>query len=836
MAITRAQQARQMLQDGNQVLGPLEEDDLQTSFVSGAKRFLTPGNIGRGLAFILSGGATSAAEIAKEIAKQKVLNEARKKVGEVIGPRIETELMQQQNEMRGTGGYQSDFSQDSGFMGGSGTAAEMGSFADGGRIGFFKGAQADASAGKGAMSPGTDTSGGFRGGNGDDKPTRKSDNEKTPVVVNPIKNLQTHFDNNQKLKDAVALGLITNDEYNVLGGYDAKQTLGMGPIDTGLSSLGYNVVQSIKGDQPFSDIFGDVSRNVKGATNISPELQTKYENIMQMADGGRIGLQEGGGIEQRLEQLGGDVSSAEQLLQGINKRLETAESSLGSGGGGLGGGLTSITQLPAGGTLATLASASQPNTISEERMNALGRSAIGNGFYDLNRGLNNLQPALPGVGPNVGNEIAQPNAPFMGRPILQPLLDQPLGQPLPATLETAQPGPNPFGIINSLTDSRGPAFNTMENAYKNAVDSSAEMKRIGRLDQLDVLGGRLNFEDYKKNFSMNDEGFVTRNPGSTPLGMQSQGTSGVPALGFADGGRIGAAEGGIMDLETGRQMYFLGKLVKKATRAVKKVVKSPIGKAALLYAGTAGLGSLGAGGGLSSLFKLNTFAPATVKANLGTSFARLMGGKLMADPTGLFAEGQLPGKQNIFQKALGLVKDNPFEAITAASAVAGALTAEQEQEAQQLADNTGIDIEEARNQILKAAAGQDDFRARAFKADGGIMRAGYQEGSKEPVAKKTMPLLDMGGKEMDLREDGGFVPIGRMEKADDVPARLSKNEFVFTADAVRNAGDGNVDKGAEVMYNMMKNLESGGDVSEESQGLEGARKMFQTSQRLEEVL
>ena len=106
----------------------------------------------------------------------------------------------------------------------------------------------------------------------------------------------------------------------------------------------------------------------------------------------------------------------------------------------------------------------------------------------------------------------------------------------------------------------------------------------------------------------------------------------------------------------------------------------------------------------------------------------------------------------------------------------------------------------------------------------------------EPVAKKTMPLLDMGGQEMDLRAEGGFVPIGRMEKADDVPARLSKNEFVFTAEAVRNAGEGDVDKGAEVMYNMMKNLESGGEVSEESQGLEGARKMFQTSQRLEEVL
>ena len=94
----------------------------------------------------------------------------------------------------------------------------------------------------------------------------------------------------------------------------------------------------------------------------------------------------------------------------------------------------------------------------------------------------------------------------------------------------------------------------------------------------------------------------------------------------------------------------------------------------------------------------------------------------------------------------------------------------------------------------------------------------------------------MDGKEKDYRETGGFVDMGRMEKAADVPARLSKNEFVFTADAVSNAGDGSVDKGAEVMYNMMKNLEAGGEVSEESQGLEGARKMFQTSQRLEEVL
>ena len=80
-------------------------------------------------------------------------------------------------------------------------------------------------------------------------------------------------------------------------------------------------------------------------------------------------------------------------------------------------------------------------------------------------------------------------------------------------------------------------------------------------------------------------------------------------------------------------------------------------------------------------------------------------------------------------------------------------------------------------------------------------------GNAEPVAKETMPLLKMGGKEMDLR-GGGFVPIGREEKADDVPARLSKNEFVFTADAVRAAGGGSVDKGADVMYKTMKTLEN----------------------------
>ena len=68
-------------------------------------------------------------------------------------------------------------------------------------------------------------------------------------------------------------------------------------------------------------------------------------------------------------------------------------------------------------------------------------------------------------------------------------------------------------------------------------------------------------------------------------------------------------------------------------------------------------------------------------------------------------------------------------------------------------------------------------------------------------------MMNLGGNEMDLR-GGGFVPIGKKEKADDVPARLSKNEFVMTADAVRGAGNGDINEGARRMYQTMDKLEA----------------------------
>ena len=290
---------------------------------------------------------------------------------------------------------------------------------------------------------------------------------------------------------------------------------------------------------------------------------------------------------------------------------------------------------------------------------------------------------------------------------------------------------------------------------------------------------------------------------------------------FNKGGIADTVVGGEYDFESARQMYGLGKLVKKVTKTVKKIAKSPIGKAALLYAGGTYLGGLKAFGGTG-------FGSGNFLANLKTgqgignlsrfASSKLFGNVAYDDAIGTKTGGLLErlGLKNLSVGKAGL-------GIAGISALAGLMTkGSEEDEDEEQYRGEGLDIDAIR-------ANPFAFTPRRFAAEGGDIE-------KEPVAKKTMPLLDMDGKEMDLREEGGFVPIGRMEKADDVPARLSKNEFVFTADAVRNAGDGDVDLGAEKMYNMMKNLESGGDVSEESQGLEGARKMFQTSQRLEEVI
>jgi hypothetical protein len=93
-----------------------------------------------------------------------------------------------------------------------------------------------------------------------------------------------------------------------------------------------------------------------------------------------------------------------------------------------------------------------------------------------------------------------------------------------------------------------------------------------------------------------------------------------------------------------------------------------------------------------------------------------------------------------------------------------------------------------------------DLFRETKKAKGGKIT--YPMGSEIPVRQNQGGIT-----ELDLRNKGGFIPVGIKEKADDVPAMLSKNEFVFTADAVRGAGKGSINKGAQKMYKLMKSLE-----------------------------
>ena len=102
---------------------------------------------------------------------------------------------------------------------------------------------------------------------------------------------------------------------------------------------------------------------------------------------------------------------------------------------------------------------------------------------------------------------------------------------------------------------------------------------------------------------------------------------------------------------------------------------------------------------------------------------------------------------------------------------------------------------------------QDPILLEKFKrfmlATGG--RVGYNMGglSGGIMGSSGVPQ----GMQVDGR-NGTFIPMGVEEKADDVPAMLSKNEFVMTADAVKAAGDGDANVGAQRMYDLMHNLEA----------------------------
>jgi hypothetical protein len=130
----------------------------------------------------------------------------------------------------------------------------------------------------------------------------------------------------------------------------------------------------------------------------------------------------------------------------------------------------------------------------------------------------------------------------------------------------------------------------------------------------------------------------------------------------------------------------------------------------------------------------------------------------------------------------------------------------------------GQNAEQLYREYLEDKRRQKVAEQKTMAANGG--RIGYAFGNPEQNAINAAGIMNLplnqnpaGVTELDLRETGGFIPpVGVKEKADDIPAMLSNNEFVFTADAVRNMGNGNVNKGAQRMYDMMKKLENGGRV------------------------
>jgi hypothetical protein len=194
-------------------------------------------------------------------------------------------------------------------------------------------------------------------------------------------------------------------------------------------------------------------------------LGSQFDPTFFAAEGGRAEFAEGG-IMPRLSDLSGNVSSAEQMLQEINQRLQSAESTLGEGG-------------------------------------AMQTSAIGSG---------------------------------------------------------------PMQLAGGATQQ--PAFKSMEEAYSSFQDKAKETRTGGFLGQV-VLPGEMNFKDFSNNMNLNTGFFGMHGAGGVPAGGNNMQSPLQTALGLADGGRAALAEGGmpyeggIMDLESGRQMYFLGKLVKR---------------------------------------------------------------------------------------------------------------------------------------------------------------------------------------------------------------------------------------------------------------------------------
>ena len=279
-----------------------------------------------------------------------------------------------------------------------------------------------------------------------------------------------------------------------------------------------------------------------------------------------------------------------------------------------------------------------------------------------------------------------------------------------------------------------------------------------------------------------------------------------------------AAYGGIMNSATGRRAYGLGsvfksvgKAVKGVAKGVKKFAKSDLGKAAIL----AGVGFGIPGTSFGGLFGRASFGGAAKglfgHSGIGPTFSALKG-------------SMFPGATEATDAVLSKKAKGTLASFAIGSLGSAALSAAEAGGLDTSDPNAQVDLESLQSYLstgyknLNPNATDEEVNlfvqenTSEYRAMGG--RIGYAMGSDELVEQASgieglpININSRGIKELDLRKTGGFVPpVGVKEKADDIPAMLSNNEFVFTADAVRAAGGGSVDKGAQIMYDTMKRLE-----------------------------
>ena len=289
-----------------------------------------------------------------------------------------------------------------------------------------------------------------------------------------------------------------------------------------------------------------------------------------------------------------------------------------------------------------------------------------------------------------------------------------------------------------------------------------------------------------------------------------------------------------------RQLYGLGSLVKSIGKGVKKLIKSPVGKG-LLLAGGFGLAGMGPFAGLA-----NTKLGTTLFGMVGPGSGAARQGGILSGAldklAGLGTGGKLGIGTGIATYLLSQGKSKEeIEAITQdRNALSGYLREyftklnpdAQETEIQEFIDvntreydatggrvglkdsikfMTEKELEETMPGLARGEVKNYELKKKANRMEK-LMEL-LREYEKNKKAAGGMPTGIMrtnqaGVLERDYRDEGGFVPVGIKERADDVPAMLSKNEFVMTADAVRGAGDGSIEKGAQRMYDQMKRLEN----------------------------